>query len=155
MYCKEEDYSNKECIAGYCTCPLVYRVPKNSLVEMVFVDMTKGMYHPMHLHGHGFYVVAMKSMGANVSLTTVRDLNEQGLIKKNLKNPPYKDNVSVIGRGFTIIRFVASNPGYWLLHCHLGNHMEMGMGFVLKVGEHADMVMPPKNFPKCGNWQGN
>ena len=54
-------------------------------------------------------------------------------IKRNLVNPPIKDSVVVPDGGFTIIRFLADNPGYWLVHCHMSWHNHLGMGFVVKV----------------------
>ncbi|KAH0560390.1 oxidoreductase OpS5-like [Cotesia glomerata] len=152
--CNEENYKNKECFEGFCKCPLIYSVTKDSLVEMIFADITddRDQDHPVHLHGHDFHVVAMVSMGKNVSFEKIKRLNEQGLVEKKFSRAPVKDNISVPAKGFTVIRFIASNPGYWFLHCHLVNHMEMGMGFILKVGEHSQMTKTPKNFPRCGNY---
>lgn len=45
--------------------------------------------------------------------------------------------------------------GYWLFHCHIDFHAEVGMALVFKVGEHSDMLPVPENFPKCGNWMSN
>ena len=42
--------------------------------------------------------------------------------------------------------------GYWLFHCHLSFHIEVGMGLIFKVGEHSDFPPVPKSFPTCGNW---
>ncbi|XP_034940369.1 laccase-like [Chelonus insularis] len=153
MYCTEDDYRNKHCVDDFCKCILIYRVAKDSLVEMVFVDTAddRDQDHPMHSHGLAFYVVAMESMGKNVSLVEVKRRNEEGLIKKKFKNAMLKDNISVPAKGFVIIRFIATNPGYWLFHCHLANHMEMGMDFVLKIGEHEEMTQAPKDFSKCGH----
>jgi hypothetical protein len=66
--------------------------------------------------------------------------------------PPLKDTVSVPSRGYTVVRFRADNPGFWLMHCHFEWHMAVGMGLVLQVGDPAQMVKPPPNFPKCGNY---
>lgn len=39
----------------------------------------------------------------------------------NAKHPPvYKDTVSIPPQGYVIIRIRTSNPGYWMIHCHLG-----------------------------------
>ena len=35
--------------------------------------------------------------------------------------------------GFTVLRFVADNVGYWLFHCHMSWHNHLGMGLVIKV----------------------
>lgn len=42
--------------------------------------------------------------------------------------------------------------GYWLFHCHIEFHAEIGMSLIFKVGEHEEMPPVPSNFPKCGNW---
>ena len=54
-------------------------------------------------------------------------------VEKNLDNPPLKDTVIVPDAGFTVIRFVANNPGFWLFHCHLSWHDRIGMGMILQV----------------------
>lgn len=35
--------------------------------------------------------------------------------------PVYKDTVSIPSQGFVTIRIRTSNPGYWMIHCHIGN----------------------------------
>ena len=60
-------------------------------------------------------------------------MDKRGEIKRNLINPPIKDTVVVPDGGFTVIRFLADNPGYWLMHCHMSWHNHLGMGFVIKV----------------------
>ena len=42
--------------------------------------------------------------------------------------------------------------GYWLFHCHISFHIEVGMALVFKIGEHSDFPPVPKNFPTCGDW---
>ena len=60
-------------------------------------------------------------------------MDERGEIRRNLVNPPLKDTVMVPDGGFTVLRFLADNPGYWLVHCHMSWHNHLGMGFVIKV----------------------
>lgn len=67
-------------------------------------------------------------------------------------NPPVKDTVTVPDGGYTIIRFEAYNPGYWLFHCHIEFHAEIGMALVVKVGDHDQMQPVPRNFPTCGDY---
>ena len=43
-------------------------------------------------------------------------------------------------------------PGYWLMHCHVALHSEVGMIALLKVGDNDQMVKPPPGFPTCGNY---
>lgn len=42
--------------------------------------------------------------------------------------------------------------GFWILHCHLEFHAEVGMALVFKVGEDDEMPPVPDGFPKCGNY---
>lgn len=44
--------------------------------------------------------------------------------------------------------------GYWLFHCHIEFHVEVGMATVFKIGEDRDMPPLPPGFPKCGNYNG-
>ena len=62
----------------------------------------------------------------------VKAMNEAGLIKRNLVDPPMKDTVHIPDGGFTLIRFRAK-PGAWVLHCHMSWHNHIGMGAILKV----------------------
>merc|ERR1711879_150308 len=74
---------------------------------------------------------------------------------KNLFDPPLKDNVAVPDAGFTVIRFLADNVGYWLFHCHMSWHNHLGMGLVIKVGDVENTIQPPpKGFPTCGDFVG-
>lgn len=66
--------------------------------------------HAMHLHGHHFRRVA-----------------SDGTVG------PLRDTL-LMGRGETAqIAFVADNPGYWLLHCHMLEHSAGGMMTWLRV----------------------
>ena len=60
-------------------------------------------------------------------------MDARGEIKRNLVNPPIKDVVVVPTRGFTVVRFLADNPGFWLTHCHISKHNDIGMAFIIKV----------------------
>ncbi len=80
-------------------------------------------------------------------------MDKSGRIRRNLIDPPRKDTASVPDGGFTVLRFLADNPGYWLFHCHMSWHNELGMGVVIKVGEVAtDVPPPPKGFPTCNDF---
>ncbi|CAL7934818.1 unnamed protein product [Xylocopa violacea] len=143
------------CERNYCACTHVLRVKLDSVVEIVLVDegFAYDANHPFHLHGYQFRVIAMERVGKNVTVQRVKALDEKGNIRRNLDRAPLKDTVTVPDGGFTIVRFHANNPGYWLFHCHIEFHAEVGMSLIFKVGEHEDMVPIPRNFPFCGNWQ--
>lgn len=145
---------NETCKEGYCECPHVLSVRKNAVVEIIIVDegITFDANHPFHLHGHNFRVVGMRRLANDTTIEEIKEFDRAGLLKRNLKNAPLKDTVTVPDGGYTVIRFKADNPGYWLFHCHIEFHVEIGMALVFKVGEHKDMAPIPPDFPKCGSY---
>ncbi|KAH7429619.1 hypothetical protein KP509_09G059000 [Ceratopteris richardii] len=100
--------------------------------------------HPMHLHGQNFYVVGTGS-GTYDPSTAPSTFN--------LDNPPFLNTVSVPFGGWTAIRFKATNPGVWFLHCHIDIHPSLGMAmaFIVKDGSkpYQKLPRPPKDLPKC------
>lgn len=91
----------------------------------------------------------MERLNSSVTLEQVQALDQQGKLKRRLLRAPQKDTVTVPDGGYTIIRFVANNPGYWLFHCHIEFHAEIGMALVFKVGTHDQMAPVPRGFPTC------
>ena len=72
------------------------------------------MHHPFHLHGAGRFLV----------------LDRDGAVESNLV---WKDTV-LIRTGQTVdILFDATNPGLWMAHCHIPEHMQSGMMFSFTV----------------------
>lgn len=142
------------CREQFCQCPHVLQVPLNSTVEMVLIDegFTFDANHPFHLHGHAFRVVGMERLGGNVTAEEVKRLDEEGKLPRRLRGAPIKDTVTIPDGGYTIIRFIANNPGYWLFHCHIEFHAEIGMALVLKVGDRSEMLSAPANFPTCSDF---
>lgn len=140
------------CVSDFCSCTYVLEVALGETVEFVLVDEGNigDENHPYHLHGHSFSVVAMGKLGSNTTVADVVALDEAGGIIRKLENPVLKDTVTVPDGGFTIIRFTADNPGYWLMHCHLVFHSESGMIALLHVGEPSDLPPVPEGFPTCG-----
>ncbi|MGF1623986.1 MAG: multicopper oxidase family protein [Alphaproteobacteria bacterium] len=70
-------------------------------------------WHPMHLHGMSFRVLAR-----NGALAPHRQWADTVLV-------PPAESVD--------IAFVADNPGDWMLHCHVTDHQTAGMMTVLRV----------------------
>ncbi|KAL6574259.1 hypothetical protein OROHE_001163 [Orobanche hederae] len=118
----------------------------NSTVEIVFqgTNTVAGVDHPMHLHGHSFYVVGWGF--GNFDKDSDRS-------KYNLVDPPLQNTIAVPRNGWTAIRFRANNPGVWLMHCHFERHISWGMEmvFITKDGESPDARMrpPPLDLPIC------
>ncbi|GFO31991.1 multicopper oxidase [Plakobranchus ocellatus] len=147
------DTLSKDCKQEWCACTHHYKLALNALVELVIVDegILSHAYHPMHLHGHKFSVVAMGKIGEKTTVDAVKALDEAGKITRRIERAPIKDTVIVPDGGYTVIRFKANNPGFWLFHCHVEFHSAMGMSMVFQVGEQKDFPRAPRNFQKCGD----
>ncbi|KAG9130205.1 hypothetical protein Leryth_004228 [Lithospermum erythrorhizon] len=100
--------------------------------------------HPFHLHGYDFYVVGR----GNGNFDPVKDPQ-----LFNLVDPAKRNTVNMPPAGWVAIRFVADNPGVWLMHCHLEIHSSWGMemAWVVKDGEGQNQKLrpPPPDLPKC------
>ena len=57
--------------------------------------------HPIHLHGHDFYVLAQGSGNFSGGITPL-----------NLNNPPRRDTAILPGNGYLVIGIYTDNPGY-------------------------------------------
>ncbi|KAJ4761516.1 Laccase [Rhynchospora pubera] len=118
----------------------------NTTVEIVFqgTNILGGENHPMHLHGHSFYVVGNGFGNFD---------NQTDPLSYNLVDPPYQNTVGVLKNGWTTIRFRAANPGVWFMHCHLDRHMIWGMDtvFITHNGNRTDAKIfpPPADKPRC------
>lgn len=100
--------------------------------------------HPLHLHG---YKMQFLECG------TRNEFGKGNPAYRNLtRMAPYKDTIMVPNRGYAITRFRATNPGYWLMHCHIELHMHAGMKMTVKVGAKHEMHRPPPRFPVCGSF---
>ncbi|KAG9141895.1 hypothetical protein Leryth_009266 [Lithospermum erythrorhizon] len=100
--------------------------------------------HPFHLHGFDFYVVG-RGLG---NFDPIKDTP-----MFNLVDPSKRNTVNMAPGGWVAIRFVADNPGVWLMHCHLEIHSSWGMemAWVVRDGERQDQKLPPPplDLPKC------
>ena len=109
--------------------------------------------HPVHLHGHSFYVVHIGH--GNYTPNRILDTNAEDIECNDfLCTAPQwrggaqpdilqqyssdgntfsnktirKDTIIVPAGGYVVIAFRANNPGYWFLHCHIESHQLEGGG---------------------------
>ena len=67
--------------------------------------------HPFHLHGYAFRVIGMDRLAETIEVESVKQLDAEGKLHRNLINPPIKDTITVPDGGYTILRVHATNPG--------------------------------------------
>uniref|UniRef100_A0A1Y1LIX3 Uncharacterized protein n=1 Tax=Photinus pyralis TaxID=7054 RepID=A0A1Y1LIX3_PHOPY len=139
-----------------CECVHIEQITLGASVELVFADLGSDAQETVfHLHGYRFYVVGYKQFKKAPNLDHLKGLNDQGLLlKRNFAKPVIKDTVRVPKNGVVVVRFIANNPGYWMIRDEHSEQWSRGMDVVLQVGGTCDMVTKPNNFPTCGSWTG-
>ncbi|KAK7040803.1 Mco1p [Halocaridina rubra] len=150
---------SKNCHDDHCECVHLYEIPLGAVVDLVLID--EGQHgdesHPVHLHGYHFWVIGQHRpddvVDAAITRSEVMAMDARGELQRNFDRPVQKDTVTVPDAGYTIIRFRADNPGFWLLHCHVLFHSVAGMELVFKVGEDHQIPEPPADFPSCGDFR--
>lgn len=117
----------------------------NTWVDLLFIGASLLMPpHPMHKHGNHMYQIGSGSGTFNWTSTeeAVQYIPEQF----NLVNPPRRDAfqslATLAGPTWVMVRYHVTNPGPWLLHCHINNHMAGGMIMVIQDGVDAWPTVP-------------
>jgi multicopper oxidase len=87
--------------------PLVIR--QGDRVRVVLTNKTN-MWHPFHLHGHFFRLLAPATESPRAPLKHTANLAPGGVLR---------------------LEFIADNPGRWFFHCHNSYHLEAGMARVI------------------------
>jgi len=93
-----------------------WRFAVGDLVRLRLVgvrDVLHGMQHPVHLHGQRFVVLAVDGIPN--------------------QNPVWKDTALLPAGGSLDLLVEFSNPGQWMLHCHIAEHLQAGMMTVFNV----------------------
>jgi hypothetical protein len=85
-------------------------------IDLIIQNFDEGN-HPMHLHGHKFWVLAQ----GHGYFPGYEYLN------LDFSNPLRRDTATLEGYGWMLLRFVTDNPGIWAFHCHLAWHNEAGL----------------------------
>jgi suppressor of ftsI len=113
---REVSWIIRDSLTGAEGMALDWRVPRGRPLVVRLVNdkhVLHPMGHPIHLHGQRFLVLARNGV--------------------TNKDPVWKDTVLVPAGGTVDILVDTSNPGRWMLHCHIAEHLESGMHTVLVV----------------------
>src|SRR5579885_2842438 len=95
--------------SGPACTPLIVRLGDRVRIRLINLGMD---HHPIHVHGHTFYVTG----------------TEAGRAPESTWRP---ENTVLVGVAQARdIEFIANNPGDWMLHCHLPHHMMNQMSSV-------------------------
>lgn len=80
--------------------------------DMMGMMMGHDMEHSVHLHGTTFQVLAINGRAPASEV--------------------WKDTVPIPTHGYVDLAFVMTNPGDWMLHCHIIDHEDGGMMTVVR-----------------------
>ncbi|KAK4187560.1 putative laccase precursor [Podospora australis] len=102
--------------------------------------------HPIHLHGHDFLTLGIGS-GTFNRATHMSQLQ--------FNNPIRRDVVQMPGSSWLVIGYKTDNPGVWLMHCHIGWHVAMGLGVQFLERKNDIKQLMPLNqlLPNCQAWR--
>ena len=109
-------WSLRDSVSGLEGMALDWRVPRDKPLVVRLVNdkhVLHPMGHPIHLHGQRFLLLARNGV-PNV-------------------DPVWKDTVLVPAGGTVDLLVDTGNPGRWMLHCHIAEHLESGMHTVLTI----------------------
>ncbi|KAK4986627.1 hypothetical protein LTR50_005154 [Elasticomyces elasticus] len=165
--------------AIYGANSLSYVVKQGDVVEIVINNYDAGS-HPFHIHGHDVQVVARQAgvynppphfkhpdqpnkSGHNGSSNA---LGYNGNTASMPAVPMRRDTWLIAPNGYTVIRFVANNPGVWFLHCHMDWHAELGLAMTLieapqqlqstqSINPAMASLCKAQGIPTAGNAGGN
>ncbi|KAL8730100.1 MAG: hypothetical protein Q9166_004299 [cf. Caloplaca sp. 2 TL-2023] len=108
----------------------VYNVQANNSVRLVVRNHFPAL-HPMHLHGHNFFVLA-EGVGTwdgkitNYPQTTRRDVH--------MVQPSARDGTPA----YLVLQYDTDNPGVWPFHCHIAWHVSAGL--YINIMEHPNQI---------------
>ena len=122
---------------------LIFTVPYGAVLDVVY-NSFHNQDHPLHLHGFKFWYLG-SGPGVYDPATAAPLLNSI--------NPPQLDTIVLEAYTWVLVRFVADNPGAWLMHCHLDFHHaeEMSVLFII-APERLTGLYPATNFPVCDSY---
>ncbi|KAI1851107.1 hypothetical protein JX265_002847 [Neoarthrinium moseri] len=107
------------------------------------IESQFGLHHPVHLHGHDFFVLAQETSATWAEGNPL-----------NLVNPPRRDVAMLPASGYLVIAYQSDNPGVWLMHCHIGWHTSQGFALQLveRESEIAATVNSDTMKQTCDAW---
>jgi hypothetical protein len=95
-------------------------------------------HHPMHMHGHRFWLLGSGTSGEpHYSIA-----DQTRALLRDTFHLPHED-------GWAITRFVADNPGVWMVHCHYAWHMTSGMAFYIVYQPVSTIPSLPAGTERC------
>ncbi|KAH6639585.1 multicopper oxidase [Boeremia exigua] len=130
---------------SYATSNAVLELPDANVWTYLVIQTTLPVTHPIHLHGHDFFVLA-QGTGTYDSSVSLK-----------LDNPIRRDTAMLPASGYLVLGFETDNPGAWLMHCHIGWHTTEGFAlqFIERIDEIAGITNQTRLEETCDNWNSH
>ena len=147
-------------------------------IALVFSGKSSFFAHPIHLHGHSFHVVYIGygeynaadgriqefttdidcGTGLCVNPQWTNDIIPQGVLDRTengrvVSSAIRKDTVIVPAGGYVVVAFQADNPGYWIIHCHIEEHLLNGMAVIVQEYSSGQQWAPPDGMNLHGSFK--
>ncbi|KAF2189541.1 multicopper oxidase [Zopfia rhizophila CBS 207.26] len=124
----------------------LYEMPEANKWYVWWVQTTSviRLAHPIHLHGHDFYILG-RGDGRWDGTTNGLTFN----------NPTRRDVATLPAGGYLLLAFPADNPGLWVMHCHIAWHASQGLSvqFLERKNEIKGALGNTDEFNKgCREW---
>ncbi|KAH0014443.1 laccase precursor, partial [Aureobasidium melanogenum] len=127
----------------------VIEIPNEGVWTYWVIQQVSGsppITHPIHLHGHDFFVLGHQA-SSNFDASTMMD-------QLNFENPPRRDTATLPASGWLVLAFEANNPGAWLMHCHIAWHISEGLGVQFLEAKNQIVLPDQTQFTQqCSNWK--
>ncbi|KAK2042477.1 multicopper oxidase [Colletotrichum somersetense] len=132
----------------------VFEVPNENTWAFWVVENLFPAPHPMHIHGHDFYVLGHSEPASSGRGDGVRFNPQTDTSKLNFKNPTRRDVTQLPGRGWLVVAFKTDNPGAWLFHCHIAWHVSQGLSvqFLERTNDILGTVKVQDLDDQCSQW---
>ncbi|KAJ5972470.1 CAZyme family AA1 [Penicillium vulpinum] len=132
-------FNNKN-TPNFTTSSGVIELPRAHEWVYLMINTSFPVTHPIHLHGHDFFVLAQGPNPWDGSVAT--------------NNPPRRDTAMLPGNGYLLMAFETDNPGAWLMHCHIGWHTDEGFAlqFLERESEIEPLIDHKALEENCASW---
>lgn len=102
----------RDAVTGRENAAAAFTVRRGEVRTMRLVNPRNALHamqHPIHLHGQRFMIVAVNGVATDPA------------------HRAWKDTALLPAGGTLDLVVEFSNPGHWMLHCHIAEHVESGM----------------------------
>ncbi|KAF1817586.1 laccase precursor [Eremomyces bilateralis CBS 781.70] len=94
-------------------------------------DPTRPLPHPIHLHGHDFWLLGS---GVGAFPYTLDSFNFKDAVRRDVATLPGSPDGA-----WMLLAFQSDNPGAWLMHCHIAWHASQGLS--MQFVERKDEIL--------------